>query len=81
MEIGNRTEVVNGNASDQFSSSIPRSAIGIDDDGPVPGKPAQDPGLDGLHDRTDRPGVIVCGQAHENVYFAHVDQLAKKIIG
>jgi hypothetical protein len=73
-------QVVDRDARDQFGSAITRPSIDIDDHGSLSGKPAQDAALNGVDDRPDSFGVIVSGQAHEDVYFANVDQLAKKII-
>ncbi len=58
-----------------------RSAIGIDDDGAFAGKALENPGLNRLNDRLNGLGVVMGRQADQDVYLAHVDELAKKIIG
>ena len=73
-------DVIDRDARDQFGSAIARPPIGINDHGSLSGKSAQDAALNGVDDGPDSFGVIVSGQAHEDVHFADVDQLAKKII-
>src|ERR1019366_4168868 len=80
IQIGGWACVVDRNAPDQIGSAVTRPPIDINDRGSLPGKPAQDAALNGMDDRPDSFGVIVSGQAHQDVYFADVHQLAKKII-
>ena len=72
VRIRAATNVIDRDACDQFRSAISRAAVGIDDHGPLSGKPAQDAALNGFYYRTDRLGVVVGRQPHEDVYFAHV---------
>ncbi len=80
IQTGGRAHVIDRNARDQLRSAIARTPIGINDHSSLAGKSLQNATLNRLDDRTDRLGVIVSGQAHKDIYFADIDQLAKKIV-
>ncbi len=58
-----------------------RPTIGINDYGAFAGKALENAGLNGPNDGLDGFGIVVSRQAHDDVHLAHVDELAKKIIG
>src|SRR5450755_3792670 len=80
MNVGNLANVADGGSRDQFGSSVARSAVGVDDRHPFARKALQNAGLNGLHDRADGLRIVVGGQAHQDVHFADVNELAKKIV-
>jgi hypothetical protein len=58
-----------------------RSTIGINDYGALARKALENAGLNRLDDGFNRLGIVVRRQAHDDIYLAYVDELAKKIIG
>ena len=71
---------MNGRPSYQFSSCVLRPTIGIYDYNSFTGKAFENACLNGLKNGLDGLGMIVCRQANQNVYLAHINELAKKII-
>jgi hypothetical protein len=57
-----------------------RSTIGIDDYDSFAGKALENAGLNGPDDGINGLGIVMGRQAHHDVYFAYIDELAKKII-
>jgi len=58
-----------------------RSAIGVDDYDAFAGKAFENAGLNGVEDGLDGFGVVMGGEADEDVDLADVDELAEKIVG
>src|SRR2546425_3993489 len=80
MQVGSMAHVINGGSGNQIRSPILRSAIGIDNNRALSRETLHNAGSDRLDYRPYSFGVVVSGQAHQDVYLAYVDQLAKKII-
>jgi hypothetical protein len=57
-----------------------RSAIGVNDDDSFTRKALENACLNSLEDGLKGVGIVMGRQAHHDVYFAHVDELAKKVI-
>jgi hypothetical protein len=57
-----------------------RSAIGINDYDTFAGKALKNSCLNGPDDGFNGCGVVMGPQAYQDVHFAHVDELAEKII-
>src|SRR6266851_1776386 len=80
MQVGSMAHVINGRSGNQIRSPILRSPIGIDNHRALSWETLHNAGSDRLDYRPHSSGVVVSGQAHQDVYLAYVDQLAKKII-
>src|SRR5438552_11065339 len=80
MQVGSMAHVINGRSGNQIRSPILRSAIGIDNHRALARETLHNAGSDRLDYRPYSSGVVVSGQAHQDVYLAYVDQSAKKII-
>lgn len=81
VHVGTPAHIIDGNASDQFGSTVARSPVGIDDDDSLAGKVPQNGASNCMNERANRLGIVVGGQAHKNIHLANVDELAKKIVG
>jgi hypothetical protein len=57
-----------------------RSAIGINDYSSFAGKALKNACLNGADDGLNGFGIIMGPQAYQDVHFAYIDELAKKII-
>ena len=80
INFGRAPHVIDGGTDYQFRSPVLRSAIGINDYGSFAGKALENSCLNGPDDGLNGLGIVMGRQADQDVDFADVDELAKKII-
>ena len=80
MGIRGVPHVVDRGRPNQLLGLVLGASIGIEDDSSLPGEKLHQSGANRLYDGADGGRVIVRGHTHQQVHFAHVHQLVKKII-
>src|ERR1700675_2045972 len=80
VHFGRAPHVVYRSTSYDFWCAVLRSPIRIDDDGSFARKTFENARLNGADDRGDGLGIIMRRQANQDIHFAYIHELAKKLI-
>src|SRR6266498_566760 len=73
--------VIDRGSAHQFTSTVARTSVGIDNHGARPWEILQQSRTHTLHDLSNRSSVIVRGHSNQNVHFANINQLANELVG
>ena len=80
VQVGRTLHVINRGGGDYLAGAVLRSSVHVEDDCAFPGKILQQSNSNPLYRFSNSLGIVVRRHTNQQVYFAHTDQLAKKII-